>query len=41
MVAKQVEIVVTSVKVSSYEARSYPDQQMDANGFYNLVVFLK
>lgn len=36
MAPRTVEIVVTSVVTGSYEARSYPDEQADANGFYNL-----
>ena len=36
MAARQVEIVVTNTVLDTYEARSYPDEQMDANGFYNL-----
>jgi hypothetical protein len=33
---KIVEIVVTNTTVGNYEARSYPDEQMDVNGFYPL-----
>lgn len=36
MAARRVEIVVTNVVVDRYEARSYPDSQVDANGFYSL-----
>jgi hypothetical protein len=36
MAGRQVEIVVTNVVVNQYEARSYPDQQTDATGRYNL-----
>jgi hypothetical protein len=36
MAARSVDIVVTNTVVSSYEARSYPHEQMDAKGFYNL-----
>jgi hypothetical protein len=36
MAARQVEIVATNTVVDSYEARSYPDSQVDNKGFYNL-----
>jgi hypothetical protein len=36
MAARQVIIDVTSTVVGQYEARSYPDQQEDASGYYNL-----
>lgn len=36
MTVRQVEIVITNTIVGSYEARSYPNDQRDANGFYNL-----
>jgi hypothetical protein len=36
MAARQVVIVATNVVVGSYEARSYPDEQKDAAGYYNL-----
>jgi len=32
MTARKVEIIVTNIVVSSYEARSYPDDQPDASG---------
>lgn len=36
MAARQVVIVVTNTIVGYYEARSYPDDQKDASGYYNL-----
>lgn len=36
MALRKVEIVVTKTVVGSYEARSYPDSQIDAMGFFNL-----
>ncbi len=36
MAARRVEIIVTNSIVAQYEARSYPDSQVDANGYYNL-----
>jgi hypothetical protein len=36
MAGRAVEIVVTNNVVAQYEARSYPDQQTDSNGRYNL-----
>lgn len=36
MAGRQVEVVVTNVVVGDYEARSYPDEQADAAGHYNL-----
>jgi hypothetical protein len=36
MAARQVVIVVTSSIVGEYEARSYPDEQKDPSGYYNL-----
>ncbi|MGB8297402.1 MAG: hypothetical protein WCG85_18400 [Polyangia bacterium] len=36
MAARQVVIVVTNTIVGQYEARSYPDEQKDASGYYNL-----
>lgn len=36
MAAREVEIIVTKNVVGSYEARSYPNDQTDTNGFYPL-----
>jgi hypothetical protein len=36
MAGRTVEIVVTNTVVDKYEARSYPDEQADATGEYNL-----
>jgi hypothetical protein len=36
MALKQVVIVVTDAIVGYYEARSYPDEQKDSAGYYNL-----
>lgn len=36
MPGRKVEIVVTSTVVGQYEARSYPDSQIDATGAYSL-----
>ena len=36
MAARQIVIVVTSSIVGQYEARSYPDEQKDAGGYYSL-----
>jgi hypothetical protein len=36
MPSRQVVIVVTSTIVGQYEARSYPDEQKDTGGYYNL-----
>jgi hypothetical protein len=36
MEPKQVDILVTNTVVDSYEARSYPDEQKDTQGYYNL-----
>lgn len=35
-IVRKVEIIVTNIVVGSYEARSYPHDQIDATGFYNL-----
>ena len=36
MAARRVEIIVTNVVDGQYEARSYPDEQVDATGLYSL-----